>query len=104
MTKNWWFNFWALDPKPWDFCPVPCCDYRGGRGGNINEQVPPPGALEGIKGRFLFFILISLLEMRSTRFEARGLGGFLSSGRPGPVGTGTIIEQRGFAPFGPPTS
>ncbi len=75
MTKNGWFNFWGLDPKPWDFRPVSCCDYRGGRGGKINEQVPPPGALEGIKGGFLFYF--TLLEMRSTRFEARGLGGFL---------------------------
>ena len=48
ITKNGWFNFWALDPKPLDFRLVPCCDLRGGRGGKTNEQDTPPGALEGI--------------------------------------------------------
>ena len=33
ITKNGWFNFRALDPKPLDFRPVGCCDLRGGRPG-----------------------------------------------------------------------
>ena len=76
ITKNGWFNFWALDPKPLDFRPVPCCDLRGGPGRKTNEQCPPRGPWRGYRGGFFSLILISLLEMRSTRFEARGLGGF----------------------------
>ncbi len=50
---------------------------------------PLPGALEGIKGKFLLFILISLLDMRSTLFEARGLGGLVFAG-PLPLDGGRV--------------
>ena len=41
---------------------------------------PPRGPWGGYRGGFFSLILISLLEMRSTRFEARGLGGFIGFG------------------------
>ena len=43
------------------------------------NSTPPWGLWRGYRGGFFSLISISLLEIRSTRFEARGLGGFLCS-------------------------
>ena len=70
ITKNGWFNFWALDPKPWDFRSVPCCDYRGGRGGKINEH-PAPG---GVRCSLAFRPRPPLESQQGTGPKSKGFG------------------------------
>ena len=75
ITKNGWCNFWAQGSNLEDYFRLACDDSRDGRGRKTHEQHPPRGPWRGYRGGFFSLILISLLEMRSTRFEARGLGG-----------------------------
>ena len=100
ITKNGWFNFWAQGSNLEDYFRLACDDSRDGRGRKTHEQHTPRGPWRGYRGGFFSLILISLLEMRSTRFEARGLGRFEAPpGLPSqPESDPMFLRDFGFTP------